>query len=471
MNDIVCPLQTAARLYPDHTAMVLPHRTYTWREFDTRVSAVASHLTQQGFCKGQTGALSLPPGEALLHLLMAMIRNGMIAFPLDPRFPESYRQEILAQVKGAVTIHPGNECVFLQAPSPFPASSDEMRLPLDRPATLVLTSGSSGKPKAALHALGNHYHSALRSNANIALGPEDRWLMSLPMHHVAGLGVWFRCLLSGAAAIVPGAGQTLGDALRQYRPTHLSLVSTQLYRLLRDPEMLPFLRDMKAVLLGGSGIPEPLLREAHAAGLPLHTSYGLTEMATQVATTAPGDSLDRLLTSGRPLHPDSLRFSAAGEIQVRGDTLFLGYVEGDALRRPLNEEGWFCTGDCGFLDAMGYLHVTGRMDNMFIAGGENIQPEEIEAALCRIDGVLEAMVTSVPHVEFGNTPVAFVRVAAGHPLDGIFLSAQLALSLPKFKIPRHYLPWPEEAIPEGGKLPRRVFAALARQRIVPETPA
>lgn len=475
MNEAPCPLQTMASRHPSAPALISPQGIYTWQDLNACIPAMMARLEGAGLRKGDIAAIALPPGPACPMLVMAMIRMGIIAFPIDPRFPEAYRSEILERVHGAAIILPEEASPVqglvsipldrLMADRPPLPPDEEIRLSLDAPATLVLTSGSSGPPKAALHSFRNHYHSALRSNANIALEPEDRWLMSLPMYHVAGLGVWFRCLLQGAAVLFPEPGQRLDEALRQFTPTHLSLVSTQLYRLLREPGILPLMQGMKAILLGGSGIPAALLHEAHAAGLPIFTSYGLTEMATQVTTTAPDDPVDRLLTSGRPLAPGCLCISPEEEILIRGETLFLGYLEGNALLRPLRDDGWFATGDCGFIDEAGYLQVTGRRDNMFIAGGENIQPEEIEAALCRIEGVLEAVVTPVPHAEFGNTPAAFLRLAEGLTLDELSPGTHLAGHLPKFKVPRYYFAWPEIPIPDGGKIPRRVFQEEARRRM------
>jgi O-succinylbenzoic acid--CoA ligase len=133
--------------------------------------------------------------------------------------------------------------------------------------------------------------------------------------------------------------------------------------------------------------------------------------------------------------------SESGEILVRGETLFAGYVEGEELDRPLDAGGWFHTRDLGGLDEDGYLRVGGRMDNLFISGGENVQPEEIEEALCRLEGVDEAVVVPVPDEEFGARPVAFVRTDGG-VRD---LSGELESVLPRFKIPIAYHPWPEEA--------------------------
>ena len=161
--------------------------------------------------------------------------------------------------------------------------------------------------------------------------------------------------------------------------------------------------------MGGGPVPPSLVDEALARGLPLHTSYGLTEMASQVTTTPPGASLEELRTAGRVLPDREVSISERGEILVRGETLFAGYVEGEELDRPLDAEGWFHTGDLGELDEDGYLRVGGRVDNLFISGGENVQPEEIEEALCRLEGVDEAVVVPVPDEEFGARPVAFVR--------------------------------------------------------------
>jgi O-succinylbenzoic acid--CoA ligase len=196
---------------------------------------------------------------------------------------------------------------------------------------------------------------------------------------------------------------------------------------------------LKAILLGGGPIPVPLLDEATARGLPIHTSYGLTEMASQVTATPPGASRDELRTSGHPLPHREISIREDGEIRVRGETLFTGYVEGEAVDRAQDAEGWFHTGDLGGLGADGYLRVWGRRDNLFISGGENVQPEEIEEALCLLEGIEEAVVVPVPDAEFGNRPVAFVRTAGGELGD---LARALEPTLPRFKIPVAFHEWP-----------------------------
>ena len=151
--------------------------------------------------------------------------------------------------------------------------------------------------------------------------------------------------------------------------------------------------------------------------------------------------------------------SERGEILVRGETLFAGYVEGERLERPLDQEGWFHTKDLGELDDDGWLRVGGRMDNLFISGGENVQPEEVEEALCRLNGVDEAIVVPVPDEEFGARPVAFVRAAGRKPEE---LAQELGLLLPRFKIPVSFHPWPEGA-QRGMKVDRTALVERARR--------
>jgi O-succinylbenzoic acid--CoA ligase len=400
-------------------------------------------------------------------LVLALIRAGHIACPVSDRLPPRGVARLLGKVACSALISEDEELLQTAGPDILRSAPEtllregEQRaepadIPQERPVTIIFTSGSTGVPKAALHTFGNHYHSALGSNANIALLPGDRWLHSLPMYHVGGLSILFRCLLAAATVALPLPGTSLGESIASLGATHVSLVSTQLSKLLRESADLG---GLEAVLMGGGPVPPSLVGEALARGLPLHTSYGLTEMASQVTTTPPDASIEELSTAGRVLPHREVSISENGEILVRGETLFAGYAEGEKLDRPVDAEDWFHTRDLGELDESGYLRVGGRMDNLFISGGENVQPEEIEDALCRLEGVDEAVVVPVSDEEFGARPVAFVRVNDAEPRD---LARALEPFLPRFKIPISFHPWPEEA-PRGMKADRAALGERARR--------
>jgi O-succinylbenzoic acid--CoA ligase len=376
-----------------------------------------------------------------------LIRAGKTVCPISTRLPVDVAR-IQAQRIGAVEL----------VDPRFENRKGEGRLEIqeEQPATIVFTSGSTGEARAALHTFENHYYSAAGSNRNIPLAPGDRWLLSLPLYHVGGLAILFRCVLGRATVILPKRGLSIEETIAASDATHVSMVPTQLRRILPSPSES---RSLKAVLLGGSAIPPDLIRRAHAEGLPIHTSYGLTEMASQVTTTAPGASFAELETSGAVLPFREIRISGEGEILVRGRTRFAGYVEREALVAPFDNEGWFGTKDLGAMDANGRLRVRGRMDNMFISGGENVIPEEIEAVLTTFPAVLRALVVPVPDDEFGERPVAFVERVAGVPEAR--LREFLSDLLPRFKIPLRFFPWPEGTDEPGLKLDRSKFRRKA----------
>ncbi len=347
-----------------------------------------------------------------------------------------------------------------------------------------MTSGTTSSPKIAAHTLDNYCISASSAVDALKLAPEDRLHLSLPLYHVSGLSILFRSLVSGATIVL--SQDTLPLA------THYSLVPTQLFRILQDPLKLEHYKKARCILVGGGPMTLALYAEAKASGLPLYTTWGMTEttaMATlglpspdlyqnylknrdfdkealhnfdpEEATIAErqGASEDRNyevkptqpktdssssfgIHAGRPLSHIEIALSDEGEIKVRGPSLFLGYLEDGRIKSPLDSSGWYATRDLGFIDPKGNLHIKGRKDLLFISGGENIQPEEIEKILGEIPGILEAVVVPAENPEFGALPAAFIRTTHSSSFDADALCEALRPLLPSFKIPRRFFPFP-----------------------------
>jgi O-succinylbenzoic acid--CoA ligase len=324
-------------------------------------------------------------------------------------------------------------------------------LDLTQPATILFSSGSTGIPKAVLHSLANHHYSAWGSHENILFAAADTWLVSLPLYHMGGLALAMRALLHGGGLAFPEPGESLPAAVRRTGATHLSLVPTQLSALVPAAGGL----DLKAVLVGGAACDPHLVREACAVGLPVFLTYGSTEMCSQVTTTLPGQAAEEPACSGRVLSHREIHLAEDGEIRVRGATRFSGYITSGGLETPFDQDGWFATGDIGCLDKQGRLFVLGRKDTMFISGGENVYPEEIEGAL--IDRLRPEACVVVPVVDetYGQRPVAFVKTDEPLPVRD-----DLALNLERFKWPDRLYPWPE-GIPASAKPDRVYFGRLA----------
>jgi acyl-CoA synthetase (AMP-forming)/AMP-acid ligase II len=238
------------------------------------------------------------------------------------------------------------------------------------------------------------------------------------------------------------------------RVTLLSLVPTLLSRLLDEQPGWRPPAHLRAILLGGDGAPPALLRRAADRGLPVLTTYGLTETCGQVATQRPGTPPG----PGAPPLPGVAVRVVHGRIEVRGPALMTAYFPRAAHDSPFVEDGWLRTGDLGRIDGEGALHVWGRWDDRIVTGGETVHPGEVERALEDHPAVREACVVGLADARWGQT-VAAALVAEGEPSLGE-IEAFAARQLAPFRRPRRWCF--VEALPRtpAGKLDR---AAAARR--------
>jgi len=376
--------------------------------------------------------------------------------PISTRYPVSKINAVLENIRCAkifVSVdntNPGlkahtyliNDFVKSGKPEITPGDFGSMNLNLNTDASIIFTSASCGSPKPVLHSIANHYYSAAGAYKNIPFGKTDRWLMSLPMYHISGFSLLMRALLKQGTIVFPGPTEPLEESIQNSSLSHLSLVPTQLSGLLKESGCVDALRKLKAILIGGASTPTALLEEAIAEKLPVYTTYGSTEMASQVTTTKPQDLKKNKNTCGRILDYRRVKIAPNSEILVKGKTLFAGYVNGDSLELDLDQQGYFHTSDTGYIDN-GILFVTGRKDLMFISGGENIFPEEIERTIESIEEIDHAIVVPVDDQLLGQRPVAFVKTQEAKPLDADYIKSRLRKNLEGFKIPVAFFPWPK----------------------------
>jgi len=306
--------------------------------------------------------------------------------------------------------------------------------------------------------IANFIWSAHGSSENIAVDPNDTWLISLPLFHVGGMSIIFRTMLAGANAMI--SPKILdGDFIDQHRITHFSLVATQLSRQINSK--FPFGQATKAILLGGSKIPHALIQKSIELNLPIHTSFGCSEMASQVCTTSKEATIYELMTAGKVLAGRQVKIHQDGRIQLNGKTRFLGYWQNQKLLKPFDKDGWFTTNDLGEFDNNGFLKVIGRADRMFISGGENIHPEQIEQALINLEGIMNALVIDMPSETYGSRPVAFLQGQNNY--SDPELRKLLSENLMPFQIPDVFLDWPSQEFSLKPNLDQ--FRRIAQKRI------
>ena len=435
--------------------------TISYREYAQRAAHTAAALRAASVTSSHRVAVPAeldPPASAAI--LFATLSIGALAVLLPARAAPRERERLLERT-GAIEWRPPPApagAALAGTPTPGPVS-----IAIHRPATVVFTSGSSGDAKAVVHTTANHLYSAAGSAANIPVGPDDAWLVALPLSHVAGLSILFRTLAAGACALFAESGAFLGadDPAARLLPgaTHVSLVETQLRRLLQISGWQALTRRLRAALIGGSALSALLLRQARDAGLPVCASYGCTEMASQVATTRPGDPSESFTGAAPVLPHREVAISTDDEILLGGRTMCLGYLKQERVRPATGADGWFASGDLGALDGS-RLSVTGRRDARFISGGENIQPEEVERALLAHPAVLAAVCVAVPDPEFGSRPAAFLALDSG-PLPPSDIDAHLDARLARFKHPIRYFALPAAPTDAAAKAIKHSRRALA----------
>ncbi|ONI68472.1 AMP-dependent synthetase [Kribbella sp. ALI-6-A] len=447
-------LRDTARRQGERLALVDGDRRLTWSELDEAVERAAQGYAAAGLVPGYRVVLLMANSIEFVTSYLGCLRAGLVAVPLNtglttPEIGNVVQHsgarlvvadgDLAAKVEGVKVIRPGE----LDGHAPLSLRTDPESL-----AVLLYTSGTSGEPRAAMLT-----HRALAANVeNLAglgedrMGPEDVVLGVLPMFHAFGLNAvlgW--AIATGAALVIDQRFDSTGtvDLISRYAVTRLPLAPPALHALLARDDLRERLASVKVVLTGASILDRSLAaRFEEVTGLFVHQGYGLTEASPGVTTTL-GEDSPKLGSVGRPLPGVDLRIADErgedvegddpGEILVRGQNLFSGYWP-DGADGP-GDDGWYRTGDVGYLDADGDLYLVDRLRELVIVSGFNVFPSEVEEVLVGAPGVREAAVIGVPSEETGEAVKAFLVPATGAAIDVDEVRAYAAQRLARFKCP------------------------------------
>nr|VFK06056.1 MAG: 2-succinylbenzoyl-CoA synthetase [Candidatus Kentron sp. LPFa]VFK22693.1 MAG: 2-succinylbenzoyl-CoA synthetase [Candidatus Kentron sp. LPFa] len=433
--------------------LLSPDGDFTYGDLSRLVGRWRGFIRSRQYAKPTRVALAMADPLHTIAATLALWCEGHIVCPLHLHWSGEARAHLM-ETLGT------NVCI---AEPPEPDSMNEVVEPPEiglsqhALAMLLYTSGSCAAPKGCCLTLAALLGNASASLRNMPLGIGDVWLLSLPLFHVGGWGLVLRTLLSGSALALPARNAPIPAGV-----THVSCVPTQLARWF---EQGVDLSGLEAVLVGGAPIPRILVERATHRDIPLFTTYGCTEMASQVSTTRPNerDDFESLSTAGHVLEGHQVHIAETREIFLRGPCLALGYWQNGAIIDFRDAQGWYRSGDFGYFDEAGRLCILGRKNNLIISGGENIQPERVEGVILESGLVSRCVVVGRDHPTWGQRPIAFCEWLEGG--DEQELATYLSAYLPRYKAPDAFLPWPSVPKSQGLKIDRKEFQHLANHSL------
>lgn len=469
-----------ARINAHRPALVGPGGERTYGELADRVDRLAGVLAAAGVGPGDRVAQLGVNAVEVLETFFAIWRLGAIAVPLNHRLAGPEIRFMLGDV-GATFLVAGPDAAALAAEFDGPrleigpeyeeaiatAGGAQHPVGLDDPALVLYTSGTTGRPKGAVLTHGNLTWNTVNQLAHVDVASTDRALCIAPLFHCVGIGQITLPTLFKGGSVEPVAKVDPAAILARIGEvgiTSFSAVPTMLQMLCDHPGFAAAdLTSLRVVQYGGSPVPARVAQAWLDRGVTLQQGYGMTEagpgvlMATREGSTAHPVSVGvphfftdvAMVRDGSPAPVDT----EPGELLVRGPNVFAGYwgQPEDTL------DGWFRTGDVLTVADDGWATVVDRVKDMFISGGENVYPAEIEAVLLAVDGVVGAAVVGVPDARWGETGVGFVQAGDGVDLDPDVLREHLAAHLARYKVPRR--------IVITGELPRNATGKLRRTEL------
>jgi fatty-acyl-CoA synthase len=486
-------------------AVTFGSQEHTFASLDLAARRLASGLIGLGLSRGDHVAVAMRNGMPWIETFFAFANVGIVCVPINVFMTAGELSSICedaetkaiiiddASIQLAIEASSTPPIVILASHSegiaaqhgfiayedllraaPLPISEVRTR-PVDT-AVLHYSSGTTGKPKAAIHSHGAIMWNAISQVVDLGLTAADHNLVIASFSWAAGFHSPFIGVMTvgGSSHVMPTGGVTIesiAQAIHGERCTRSFMVPTLLKQLILDPQSLGLFRSspIRSLITGGEAVPPSLLHQfaAELPDLAMAQGYGLSEFPTLATLLRADEAHERIGSAGRPTtitniavvtQSGEISMHGSGEILVRSPATTLGYHGQPELTASALADGWLHTGDLGEIDADGYLTVTGRVKDMIISGGLNVYPAESESVILTIEGVKEVAVVGVADDRWGEVPIAIIN--SDQPIDEEAFIAKCLEKLPSYKTPKRVLRY-------DGDLPKNANGKLLKRELRP----
>ncbi|MDR2297093.1 MAG: AMP-binding protein [Comamonas sp.] len=492
--------------FPQRPAYIDQGQSYGWQQMDVMAEAWARRLSAMGLSRGDRIGVILPNGLPWILSYLAAAKMGAVIVGLSVRYRDTELDFMLADSQVKAVLAPrefagfdyedylGRACLRLStlkhliwvgeqfvpdlqsvASADEVASTDWVPQPEDL-LLIIYTSGTTGRPKAAGLSHRSQLGSAQAQCAHVRATAEDLVQLAMPLNHVGGItcGVLTMLLAGGCCELVPMfSPEAVLKMAQRHPPTWMVGVPTMLTLLLMHPLLEQTdLSRLRLIVVGGSNVEPALLSRVQQlfAGVTIMNLYGLSETSGAIVMTPWQASQQALLHSiGKPLAGAELRVVRAdgqdaaqdevGELWFRGAGVIPGYVGLQQDSSAFDAQGWMHSGDLGFVDGEGLVHLMGRQKDMFIQGGFNVYPSEVEGVIASYPGVLMVAGIGVPDPVLGEVGRYFVVPRPGAQINETALQEHCRQRLADYKVPRQIVLRGDLPLTPAGKIQK----ALLRQ--------
>lgn len=458
-----------AQRTPDATALQEPDtgRRFTYGALHARVCRLANALVHKGVRKGHRVAVLAQNTSEQFELLFACMKIGAIHTPLNWRLSRFELADILQDAAPTVLFHDDEFAATATAlPAPhhvqFGAAYEALLaaqpdrqpptegLGMEDPVIILYTSGTTGRPKGAMLPLRQLTFNSHSTDLAVGLSSQDSTLVFLPLFHTGGLNCLATPLLHRGGRVVVlrkfDPDRVLEVTASERITAHMGVPTT--FEAMADSPRFAAtdLSSVRFILVGGAASSQKLLQTYKDRGLELKQGFGMTEVGPNDFSLPPGKTFAKMGSIGVPNFYLQARVvdeqgkdvpqGESGELLMRGPMVCLGYFRNEKATAAAIVDGWFHTGDLVRQDEEGYFFVVDRKKDMFISGGENVYPAEVEAVMLQLAAVQEVCVIGVPDAKWGEVGKAVLAIRKGHTLTEDAVLAHCKDKLARYKVPK-----------------------------------